>query len=234
MEKDIHLIWRFSGLIRQTILSLIACGLLLGISWAGTGVSGPDLDRILTDIEARYSSLRTFTADFKQIQQSHLFHQAQVSEGMLFFDHTGKMLMHIIQPHAFTLLIAEDMMYLGDPATSAYTKMGIPARHSLLKGVLGLGQSLGVLKKQYDIVLEGDQNEGKVDLILNPRLKDRRMPFDVIRVRIDPQLWLPEIIQLKESNGDHTIIELYFITINEPLPDGIFARPASPAERHEK
>ena len=109
MEKVIHLIWRFIGLVRQANLSLIVCGMLLGISWAGTGVAGTDLDRVLNNIEARHNSLRTFTADFKQIQQSHLFHQAQVSEGMLFFDYTGKMLMHMIQPHAFILLIAEDM-----------------------------------------------------------------------------------------------------------------------------
>lgn len=234
MEKDIHYIRRFSGLIPTIILGLIIWNLFFRISCAETGIAQSDLDRILANITARQNTLKTFSADFKQIQQSHLFHRAQVSEGMLFFDHTGKILLNMIQPHDFILMIAEDMMVLGDPTTSVYTKKRIRPRHSFLKGILELDQSLEGLKKRYDIRLESDDSREKIDLRLIPRAKDSRMPFNAIGVKINPHLWLPEIIRLEESNGDHTTIELHFITVNKPLPDDIFALPAPPSKQHEK
>jgi outer membrane lipoprotein-sorting protein len=48
------------------------------------------------------------------------------------------------------------------------------------------------------------------------------MPFQSIRVTLDTRLWLPKSIRLEEPNNDTTEFELSYLTINNPLPEGIF------------
>jgi outer membrane lipoprotein-sorting protein len=179
------------------------------------------VEEVLLHVKERQQTLVTFIAKFKQIQENSLFAEAQVSEGTLFFDHNGKLLMKMSVPEAYLVFIDDQKMILGVPGSPSYRQKKIPGKKPLFKQVLGIGQ----LKNQYDIRKTAAPCGESCELELRPLKKSRRIPFSSIRARINTRQWLPEMIHLEESGGDVTTFHLQFISINQPLPEGIFDIP---------
>jgi len=179
------------------------------------------LEEVLLHVREREQTLTTFIAEFKQIQDNSLFAKTQVSEGTLFFDHNGKLLMKMSVPEAYLVFIGDQKMVLGVPGSPSYRNKTIPGKKSFFKQVMGIGQ----LKNQYDIRKTADPCGEICELELKPMKKSRRIPFSSIRTRINTRQWLPEMIHLEEPDGDVTIFHLQFISINQPLPEGIFDIP---------
>ena len=179
------------------------------------------VDEVLQNVREREQTLTTFVAEFKQIQENSLFAGAQVSEGTLFFDHSGKLLMKMSAPEAYLVFIGDQKMILGVPGSSSYRQKKLPGKKPFLKQMMGVNQ----LKKQYDI-RRTDTPCGEIcELELRPLKKSRRTPFSSIHARINTRQWLPEMIHLEEPGGDVTTFHLQFISINQPLPEGIFDIP---------
>lgn len=183
------------------------------------------VDDVLLHLKDRQRTLATFIAGFKQIQQNSLFDQPQVSEGTLFFDHNGKLLMKMTTPEACLVFISDQEMIIGVPGSSSYRQKNLMGRNTFFKRVMGIGQSIDQLKNQYDIQMATTPCKETCELRLTPLKKSRRTPFASIRATIDTLQWLPETIHLEETGGDVTTFHLQFTSINQPLPDRIFDIP---------
>ena len=201
--------------------------------------SGLSLDRILSNVKNTEQQLKTFSASFKQSQKNHLLVEPLVSQGLMFYHHTGKLLMEISLPEPFVLLLKDRLMIMGDPVTKTFKQKTFPGRNALLKRYLGTGQPVEVLKEKYDIQLVNDTSGTECQLDLIPKKRNRKMPFQSIRITIDKMLWLPKGIRLEEPNNDYTELELSYLTINDPLPENIFSidmpqkEMDDPLERHK-
>ncbi len=183
------------------------------------------VDDVLLHLKERERTLTTFVAGFKQIQQNNLFDQPQVSEGTLYFDHNSKLLMKMTTPEAYLVFITDRKMILGVPGSSSYRQKNLPGQNTFFKRVMGIGQSVDQLKKQYDIQMVASPCNEICELRLTPLKKSRRTPFTRIQATIDTLQWLPETIHMEETGGDVTTFYLQFISINQPLPDRIFDIP---------
>ena len=183
------------------------------------------VDDVLLHLTERQQTLLTFIAGFKQIQQNSLFDQPQVSEGTLYFDHSGKLLMKMTTPEVYLVFITDRKMILGVPGSSSYRQKKLPGQNTFFKQVMGIGQSVDQLKKQYDIQMASTPCKETCDLRLTPLKKSRRTPFASIRTTINTLQWLPETIHLEETGDDVTTFNLLFTSINQPLPDRIFDIP---------
>jgi len=183
------------------------------------------VDDVLMHLKERQQTMRTFIAGFKQIQQNSLFAQPQVSEGTLYFDNSGKLLMKMTIPEVYLVFISDRKMILGAPGSPSYRQKKLPGHSTFFKQVMGIGQSIDQLKKQYDIQMAARSCKEACDLRLTPLKKSRRTPFASIRATINTLQWLPEIVQLEETGDDVTTFHLQFTSINQPLPDRIFDIP---------
>jgi outer membrane lipoprotein-sorting protein len=183
------------------------------------------VDDVLLHLKDRQRTLATFIAGFKQIQQNSLFDQPQVSEGTLFFDHNGKLLIKMTTPEAYLVFITDQEMIMGVPGSPSYRQKNLTGRNTFFKRVMGIGQSIDQLKNQYDIQMATTPCKETCELRLTPLKKSRRTPFASIRATIDTLQWLPETIHLEETGGDVTTFHLQFTSINQPLPDRIFDIP---------
>jgi outer membrane lipoprotein-sorting protein len=183
------------------------------------------VDDVLLHLKDRQRTLATFIAGFKQIQQNSLFDQPQVSEGTLFFDHNGKLLMKMTTPEAYLVFITDQEMIIGVPGSSSYRQKNLTGRNTFFKRVMGIGQSIDQFKNQYHIQMATTPCKETCELRLTPLKKSRRTPFASIRATIDTLQWLPETIHLEETGGDVTTFHLQFTSINQPLPDRIFDIP---------
>ena len=180
------------------------------------------LDRILSNVKNTEKQLKTFSASFKQSQKNHLLVEPLVSQGSMFYHHTGKLLMKISLPEPFILLLKDRLMIMGDPVTKTFKQKTFSGINALLKRYLGAGKPVEVLKEKYNIRLVNDPNGTDCQLDLTPKKHNRKMPFQSIRVTLDKMLWLPKEIRLEEPNKDYTELELSYLTINDPLPENIF------------
>jgi outer membrane lipoprotein-sorting protein len=235
MEKNKYILSRTHGLTGRGWLSILTIAVLVWISMLPVANAEPietglSLDRILSNVKHTEEQLKTFSASFKQSQKNHLLVAPLVSQGLMFYHHTGKLLMKISLPEPFVLLLRDRLMIMGDPVTKTFKQKTFPGRKALLKRYLGTGQPVEVLKKTYDIRLVNDGRGEDCQLDLIPKKRNRKMPFQSIRVTIDKMLWLPIGIRLEEPNMDYTELELSYLTINDPLPENIFTIDMPPIE----
>lgn len=192
-----------------------------------------ELDWIIRKIKEREDSLKTFTAKFIQIKKTRLLQEPLRSEGLIYFDRTGKMLWKVTKPSLLIVLITNDRLFVDYPDLSKTRKISLSKGGDVLKEYFGIGQSTKQLKKQYEIALVTKTDIDTCRLKLTPKRKAIAKHIETIEVVINKNSWLPEQIHFKEVKGDYTSLSLYFTVINKGLPVGIFSLPSAEDQRND-
>jgi outer membrane lipoprotein-sorting protein len=181
-----------------------------------------DLSWAMKRIKERERSLRTLTARFVQLKKTCLLKEPLRSEGEIYFNRTGKMLLRIISPSLLIVLLKANTLLTFYPDLSKTEEIYLGSTHDIFKEYFGIGQSIEELQKQYEIQLVSKTDSDGYRLKLIPKMKATTRYIETIEVVVSPKNWLPEQIHFKEVKGDNTSLSLQFISINEPLPQNIF------------
>jgi len=184
--------------------------------------SESDLSWAMKRIKGRERSLRTFTARFVQLKKTCLLKEPLRSEGVIYFDRTGKMLLRIISPSPLIVLLKANTLLTFYPDLSKTEEIYLGSTHDIFKEYFGIGQSIEELQRQYTIQLVSKIDSDVFRLKLIPKMKTITKYIETIEIVVSSKDWLPEQIHFKEVKGDNTSISLQFTSINEPLPSGIF------------
>lgn len=186
--------------------------------------STSELVRVIKNIKEKEKTLKTFIATFSQTKKSQLLREALKSEGLIYFDISGKILIKVIHPSLITLLLKDNMKVIYYPGLAKAEKkvLGITTENILSK-YFGIGQSIDTIQKQFEISLDDKISSGGYHLKMIPKNMVTARHVDMIEVVVNPKNGLPEQIYIKEKQGDHTTIKLDYKSINEPLPLSIFS-----------
>jgi outer membrane lipoprotein-sorting protein len=186
--------------------------------------SASELVRVIKNIKDKEKTLKTFIATFQQIKKSQLLRETLKSEGLIYFDISGKILIKVIHPSLLTLLLKDNMqvIYYPDLAKAEKKILGITTKNILSK-YFGIGQSIETIQKQFEISLDDKISSGRYHLKMIPKNTVTARHVDMIEVVVNEKNGLPEQIYFKEKQGDHTAITLDYTSINEPLPPSIFS-----------
>ena len=179
------------------------------------------LEWIMTNIKEKEKNLKTFTARMVQTKKTRLLRDPLHSEGFIYFDYTGKTLLKITAPSPLIVLLKDNVLFVYYPDLSKVKETFIG--NNVLKEYFGIGQSVEDLRKRYVIKLMSETPSDGYHLKLIPKHKTIAKHIDSIEVTVSPENWLPQRICFKEKEGDWTAIRLEFISVNEPLPAGIFS-----------
>jgi outer membrane lipoprotein-sorting protein len=182
----------------------------------------PELSWVMKRIKGRERSLKTFTARFVQVKKTCLLKKALRSEGVIYFDRTGKMLVRTISPSPLIVLLKANTLLTFYPDLSEAEEIYLGSSHDIFKEYFGIGQSIKELQRQYAIQVVSKTDSDVFHLKLIPKMKPIIKYIEKIEVVVSSEHWLPERIRFKEVKGDNTSISLQFTSINEPLPSGIF------------
>jgi outer membrane lipoprotein-sorting protein len=182
-----------------------------------------ELSWVIENIKEKQKGLKTFTANFVQTKKTYLLQEPLHSEGVIYFDCTGRVLLKVISPSPLIVLLKDTMLLVYYPDLSKSEERYLGRTDDILKKYFGIGQSIEELKKQYEIQLISKTHPDGYRLKLIPKMKAITRYIETIEVLVSPKHWLPERIHFKEVKGDNTSLSLQFISINEPLPSGIFA-----------
>ena len=181
-----------------------------------------ELSWVMKNIKEKEKSLKTFTARFVQTKKTYLLREPLHSEGIIYFDSSGKMLLKVISPSPLITLFKDSRLFIYYPDISKTEERYLGRTDTIFTKYFGIGQSFEELKKQYTIQLVSKTHSDSYRLKLIPKTKPIKKYIDSIEVVVSPKHWLPNHIHFKETKGDYTSLTLHFISINEPLPQGIF------------
>ena len=181
------------------------------------------LESIIENIKQKEDSLETFTAKFVQIKKTRLLQEPLRSEGLIYFDRTGKMLWKVTEPSPLVVLITENMLIIDYPDLSKTRKISLGNGDNAMKRYFGIGQSTKQLKTNYAIELVSQTDPDTCHLKLIPRKKAVAKYIQTIEVVVSRKSWLPEQIHFEEVTGDRTSLSIYFTLVNGGLPPGIFS-----------
>jgi len=181
-----------------------------------------ELSWVMKNIKEKEKSLKTFTARFVQTKKTYLLREPLHSEGIIYFDSSGKMLLKVISPSPLITLFKDSRLFIYYPDISKAEERYLGRTDTIFTKYFGMGQSFEELKKQYAIQLVSKTHSESYRLKFIPKMKPIAKYIDSIEVVVSHKHWLPEHIHFKETKGDYTSLKLDFISINEPLPPGIF------------
>ena len=185
--------------------------------------STSELVRVITSIKEKEKTLKTFVATFLQIKKSHLLRETLKSEGLIYVDFSGKILIKVIHPSLLTLLLKDNMQIIYYPDLARAEKKILGRTDNILSKYMGIGKPIKMIQKQFEIGLGDKISSGGYHLKMIPKNKAMARHIDMIEVVVNQKNGLPEQIYIKEKQGDHTAIQLEYKAINEPLPPGIFS-----------
>lgn len=185
--------------------------------------SKSELDRVINNIKEKEKSLKTFIATFMQTKKSQLLREPLQSEGLIYFDISGKILIKVTRPSQVTLLLKDNQRVVYYPDLSKVEKRTFGKKNNIVRKYLGIGEPVEELKKKFEIELVPDKSSSDYHLKMIPKNKTTAKHIDMIEVFVSPIHWLPGRIHFKEKKGDYTTIELTFTSINEELPQDIFS-----------
>ena len=227
MEKNCEVSVMRKFLIKKYIVPISFCLILFlypyPVSPSETvSHSETELSWVMENIKEKEKNLKTFTAKFVQTKKTSLLREPLHSEGIIYFDSSGKMLLKVISPSPLITLVKDSMLLTYYPDISKTEERYLGRTDTILKKYFGIGQSTEELKKQYAIQLVPKTYSKSYHLKLIPKMKPIKKYIDSIEVVVSPKNWLPKHIHFQETKGDYTSLKLHFISINEPLPQGIF------------
>jgi len=206
---------------------LIIIGLFLyfpDISPSEAGRQSPsELLQALKHIKEKEKNLKTVIATFVQIKKSRLLRETLKSEGLIYIDLSGKILIKVLRPSPLTLLLKDNMQILYYPDSGKAEKKIIGRIDNILGKYLGIGQSLEMMQKQFEISFGDKLSPELCHLKMIPKNTATARFIDKIEIDVDRKNGLPEQIYFKEKQGDYTTIRLVYKAINEPIPSSIFS-----------
>ena len=194
-------------------------------SFASEKKPEPDLklDQVIKRIKEKEKSLKTVIAKYRQTKKTYLLHEPLHSEGLIYFDSTGKLLMKVTSPSPLLILFKHNTFIVYYPEISKAEERYVGNVENIIGKYLGIGQSAEALKEQYEIQPATKTKSGGYYLKMIPQNKAVAKHIDSIEVFVNPETWLPEQIVFTEVKGDQTTLWLQFISVNQPLPAGIFS-----------
>jgi outer membrane lipoprotein-sorting protein len=227
MEKNCEVSVMRKFLIKKYIVPISFCLILFlypyPVSPSETvSQSETELSWVMENIKEKEKSLKTFTAKFSQTKKTKLLREPLHSEGIIYFDSSGTMLLKVISPSPLITLVKDSMLLTYYPDISKTEERYLGRTDTILKKYFGIGQSIEEMKKHYAIQLVSKTYSKSYHLKLIPKMEPIKKYIDSIEVEVNPKYWLPNHIHFKETKDDYTSIKLNFISINEPLPQGIF------------
>lgn len=167
---------------------------LLVIALSAQGLSE---QQMIQEMASAARGIRTVRCNFKQTKHMKMLREGQVSEGRMFCQQPDKLLWEYLSPRQETI------------STDAEAWKGAMAR-MIMK--LVAGQAL-TDNKAFQVTVK--QMPGKYEATLIPLRKDLKRLYTKLVLHYDLGQATVTQVEMYEKNGDHTLIELFDIRINE-------------------
>jgi len=203
--------------------------LLLLVSWFANAQNDPNLQKVLSQMDATAAQFRTAQANFEWEQFFKVVNEKDVQKGTVYYRRSGKeiqMLAEITDPPK-EVLFSNGKVQVYEPKLKRVTSYEAGKNREAVESflVLGFGGSGHDMVKSFDVKYLGSEDVGGVNaakLELVPKSDRVRGVFAKIWLWIDPARGISVQQQFFEPSGDYRLAKYSDIKVNQKIPDSVF------------
>lgn len=167
------------------------------------------------ELTQRLESLRSLSADFVQLIQDPSGQKVQETHGVMSLQKPGRFYWQAQQPFPQTLVSDGETLWLYDPDLEQVTIRPMDERVTHTPALL-LSGSAKALTQNFEV--SRDEREGTVSYTLHPTTEDTL--FEVLRMSFKQDRLVS--IQMEDSLGQRTLVELHNVQYNMAIPAARF------------
>ncbi len=202
---------------------------LLLVSWFAIAQNDPNLQKVLSQMDATAAQFRTAQANFEWEQFFKVVSEKDVQKGTVYYRRSGKeiqMLAEITDPPK-EVLFSNGKVQVYEPKLKRVTSYEAGKNREAVESflVLGFGGSGHDMVKSFDVKYLGSEDVGGVNaakLELVPKSDRVRGVFAKIWLWIDPARGISVQQQFFEPSGDYRLAKYSDIKVNQKIPDSVF------------
>jgi len=202
---------------------------LLLVSWFAIAQNDPNLQKVLSQMDATAAQFRTAQANFEWEQFFKVVSEKDVKKGTVYYRRSGKeiqMLAEITDPPK-EVLFSNGKVQVYEPKLKRVTSYEAGKNREAVESflVLGFGGSGHDMVKSFDVKYLGSEDVGGVNaakLELVPKSDRVRGVFAKIWLWIDPARGISVQQQFFEPSGDYRLAKYSDIKVNQKIPDSVF------------
>lgn len=193
--------------------SLAAAALVLLFSGPGAGTQ----EKMLDQIYAKFTGIKSASADFTETKRSKAFKKEQVQKGRFFSARDGSLKWEVLEPMKSTFTVSGSTAKVVYPDLKYEKTYDLKTDGSLgqvVKNIFSIvsASGAGTMKKTYECSVEGSWKKGwKVTLV--PRSKEVKKVIAKIVLKITEKDFITAI-EIFEGSGDSTSILFTNIKLN--------------------
>jgi outer membrane lipoprotein-sorting protein len=218
--------------MRAARLAIVGALLAAAVALAAGApqTSSPDLEKVLSQMDAVAASFKTAEADFVWDQYTKVVNETDTQSGKVYFRRSSKeieMAADIAQPTPKYVLYQNSTVRVYEPRIDQVTLYKTGKNRAEVESflVLGFGGRGHDLEKSFDVSFEGYEQAGGVraaKLNLLPKTAKSRNIFDHIILWIDPARGVSVQQQFFEPQGDYRLAKYSNIKLNQRIPGDVF------------
>lgn len=213
---------------RRLARFLVPAWLLL-VSWFAIAQNDPNLQKVLSQMDATAAQFRTAQANFEWEQFFKVVSEKDLQKGTVYYRRSGKeiqMLAEITDPPK-EVLFSNGKVQVYEPKLKRVTSYEAGKNREAVESflVLGFGGSGHDMVKSFDVKYLGSEDVGGVNaakLELVPKSDRVRGVFAKIWLWIDPARGISVQQQFFEPSGDYRLAKYSDIKVNQKIPDSVF------------
>ncbi len=195
---------------------------------------GPELHRILEEMDATYRKIETYQADFVQVSVTASLGQERKSTGRIFFRKPDRMRWTYLRPERREIFLTKKQVeiYLPD-RNQVYVRHWSDTDPGMASARLFMGVKELTAAFKVSLVEEEEGREGVVRLRLRPRKKEG-LAVEEVLLTLGREDFLPVRTETRDLLGNRTTLSFHGEKVNRPLDDKVFDLAIPPtAERME-
>ncbi len=188
-----------------------------------------NLDTILDEIEKANAAFKTLKANIVFTRTITLLDSTEVSQGEMSYKKPKRLYLKFYPPKNEINVMDGKYVWVYHPSEKQVEKYVMnssskQSSQSMSFFEFGYGESVAAAKKDYTITLLNTKVDGnKTYYILDLQPKDPKTQYSDIKLWIEEGLWLPDKIELYESDGEVVNrIELKDVQLNKGISDKLF------------
>ncbi len=182
----------------------------------------PDQTAVLNEISAAASSIKTMQCDFVQTKSLKLLGDKMISKGKMWCQQPNMLRWQYDSPYTYTFILNNNKVTVkkgnhSDVIDVNKNKMFKEIARIMMNSVLG-----NVLTDKTDFKASVAQSGQSYIVTLIPQKKEMKQMFTSILLHYDTKLKLVTQVEMREKNGDSTLIELQNIKKNATVNASLF------------
>ena len=199
------------------LIALLALALPVG-AVAPQTVQSPE--QVASALQAKYDTVRDFTADFTQQYQSGILRKKTTERGKLQVKKPGKMRWDYASPEKKVFVSDGSTLYLWVPADNQVTTSAVPKQDEATTAVLFL-VGKGNITRDFEVTFTPSPPAGTYGLRLDPKLQQR--DYDWLELVVDRKTLQIRSLTAADRQGGQSTFTFTNFKENPGLADKTFA-----------